>query len=142
MAKNTEVFFTKATRAKPTEFSAADATNVKLIFNPSAEGSRIEAIVVTSTSSIARTLLLQLNNMNTGEIAQLGHITIPANAGQGAVNAVSGMNRGNLPWLSIDANGNPYLNLNFNMNIEARLTSALGANEKVMIAVLGADYDA
>jgi hypothetical protein len=142
MPKNTEIFFTKTTRAKPTDIVAADSTSTKLIFNPSIEGSRLEAIVITSTSNTQRTLLLELKNENTQEVAQLGHITIPAQAGQGSVNAVSGLNRGNLPWMQIDANGNPYINLNFNMNIQARLTTALTGSEKIMLTCLGADYDA
>jgi hypothetical protein len=142
MPKNTEIFFTKTTRAKPTELASADGTSTKLIFNPSVEGSRLEAIVITSTSATSRTLLLELKNENTQEVAQLGHITVPAQAGQGNVSAVSGLNRGNLPWLPIDANGNPYINLNFNMNIQVRLTGSLTGSEKVMLTCLGADYDA
>jgi hypothetical protein len=141
MAKNTEVFFTKDIRFKPTVFALADGTNAKQIFDPSAEGSRIDGIAISSTSVSQKTLLLQINNGTT--ISKLGHITVPAGAGtNGSVAVVSGMNRGNLPWLKIDSNGNPYINLNYGMNIEVKLLSALTGSETIDITVFGANYDA
>jgi hypothetical protein len=141
MAKNTLTFFTKDLRAKPTQFLPADGITAKQIFDPSTEGSRIDAIVITSTDTVARTVLLQINNG--GTISQLGHITVPANAGtDGSVASVSGLNRGNLPWLKIDANGNPYINLNSGMNLEARMLTAVAATRAINFTVLGANYDA
>lgn len=141
MAKNKEVYFTKDLRFKPTQFTNADGTNAKQIFDPSAEGSRVDGIVISSTSASQKTVLLQINNG--AIISKLGHVTVPANAGtNGSVAVVSGLNRGNLPWLKIDANGNPYINLNSGMNIEAKLLGALGAGETIDVTVMGANYDA
>jgi hypothetical protein len=141
MAKNEKVFFTKDIRFKPTQFLPADTTVAKQIFDPSTEGSRVDAIAISSTSATARTLLLQVNNGSV--ISKLGHISVPAGAGtNGSVPVVSGLNRGNLPWLKIDANGNPYINLNFGMNLEVKLTTTLATGETVDIAVSGANYDA
>jgi len=139
--KNEKVYFTKDIRFKPTSFALADGTNAKQIFDPSAEGSRVDGIAISSTAATAKTILLQVNN---GVIvSKLGHITIPANAGtNGSVPVVSGLNRTNLPWLKIDANGNPYINLNTGMNIEAKLLSALSGVETIEITVFGANYDA
>lgn len=141
MAKNEKVFFTKDIRFKPTAFNDTDGTAAKQIFDPSIEGSRIDGIVISSTSATSKTLLLQVNNGSV--ISKLGHITVPAGAGtNGSVPVVSGLNRGNLPWLKIDANGNPYINLNFGMNIEGKLLSALSSGETIEISVIGANYDA
>lgn len=141
MSKNTLTFFTKDLRAKPTQFLPADGTTAKEIFDPSAEGSRVDAIIITSTDTVARTVLLQINNGSV--ISQLGHVTVPANAGtDGAVAAVSGLNRGNLPWLKIDANGNPYINLNSGMRLEAKMLGAISATKEINVTVLGANYDA
>lgn len=154
---NTVVYFTKAIRAKPSSITNADALGsggAKLIFDPSntdtnmrgGAGSRVDSIVVTSNCTVQHILMIQLHNTVTAEISALGFITVPAGAGtNGSVAAVSGLNRGNLPWLKIDANGNPYINLNADMNLEAYLysaDSAMAAGEKIAITVLGADYDA
>lgn len=140
MAKNERVFFTKDVRFKPTNFTDADGTNAKQIFDPSIEGSRVDGIIITSTAATAKTVLLQINNGVT--VCPLGHITVPAGAGtNGSVSVVSGLNRVNLPWLKVDANGNPYVNLNYNMNLEAKLLSALGAGEQISITVQAANYD-
>lgn len=154
---NTTVYFTKAIRAKPTSIDssvAVGSASAKMIFDPSntdtnnrgGAGSRVDAIVVTSTSASQKILMLQLHNTITGDIAPLGFIVVPAGAGtNGSVASVSGLNRTNLPWLKIDANGNPYINLNADMNLEAYLYSggsALAAGETIGISVLGADYDA
>jgi hypothetical protein len=141
MAKNQVVFFTKDIRFQPTQVIAADGTNAKQVFAPSAEGSRIDGIAISSTSVSQKVILLQINNGTI--ISKLGHITIPAGAGtNGSVAVVSGLNRGNLPWLKTDSNGNPYINLNSGMNIEAKLLSALATGETLDITVFGANYDA
>ena len=141
MAKNTQVYFTKDLRFKPSIFASTDGITAKQIFDPSLEGSRIDAIIISSTSASSKTLLLQVNNGSV--ISKLGHITVPAGAGtNGSVSVVSGLNKGNLPWLKIDAAGNPYVNLNFNMNIEVKLLAALGAGETIDVTVQGANYDA
>ena len=141
MPKNTLTYFTKDLRAKPTQFLPADTTVAKQIFDPSAEGSRVDGIVITSTDTVARTVLLQINNG--GTISLLGHVSVPAGAGtDGSVAAVSGLNRGNLPWLKIDANGNPYINLNTGMNLQAKMLAAITASKEINITVLGANYDA
>lgn len=141
MSKNAVTYFTKDLRAKPTSFTSADGTTAKQIFDPSAEGSRVDGIAITSDDTVARVALLQINNGST--IAPLGHITIPAGAGtNGSVAVVSGLNRGNLPWLKIDSNGNPYINLNSGMNLEIKMLTAITAAKTIGITVLGANYDA
>jgi hypothetical protein len=141
MAKNTLTYFTKDLRAKPTSFQNSDGTTAKQIFDPSIEGSRVDAIIITSTDTVARTCILQINNG--GTISALGHIAVPAGAGtDGSTSAVSGLNTGNLPWLKKDANGNPYINLNYGMNLEIYMQVAVTATKQVSITVLGANYDA
>lgn len=141
MAKNTSTFFTKDLRAKPTTFTSADTTVAKQIFDPSTEGSRVDSIVFTSDDTAARVALLQINNGSV--ISPLGHINIPAGAGtDGSVAAVSGLNRTNLPWLKIDASGNPYINLNSGMNLEVKFLTTITAAKTVSVSVLGANYDA
>src|SRR5437868_13640598 len=129
MAKNQNIFFTSDIRVRGSIFLLADGTASKDLLTPATDGTRIEAVIITSTSASSRTLFLQINDTVQGTIFQLGHITVPASAGQGTVNAVSGMNRGNLPWIQLDANGNPYINLSNNMRLSARLSPALTGTE-------------
>lgn len=141
MAKNEKVFFTKDLRFKPVVFTSADTTVAKLVFNPSVEGSRVDGIAISSTATIQVVCLLQVNNG--AEISPLGHITVPAGAGtNGSVAVVSGLNRGNLPWLKIDSNGNPYINLNNGMNLEVKMLETLDSGAIVAITTFGANYDA
>ena len=141
MAKNEKVYFTKDLRFKPVVFTDADGTTAKLIFNPSTEGSRVDGIAISSNCATSKTCLLQVNNGS--EVSPLGHITVPAGAGtNGSVAVVSGLNRGNLPWLKIDSNGNPYINLNNGMNLEIKMLDAIPSGETVSITTFGANYDA
>lgn len=140
MAKNEVVFFTKNIRFKPSQLTSADTTTAKEIFDPSVEGSRIDGIVISSSYGSQVTVLLQINNGSV--VSKLGHITVPGNAGtNGSVAVVSGLNKGNLPWLKTDSNGNPYINLNYGMNIEAKMLTTLPSGT-IDITVFGADYDA
>jgi ABC-type taurine transport system ATPase subunit len=112
-----------------------------MCYSPSAEGSRIDGIAISSTSAAQKTVLLQLNDGV--QVCKLGHIIVPAGAGtNGSVAVVSGLNRANLPWLKVDSNGNPYINLNSGMNLEAKLLSALAAGETMDFTIFGANYDA
>jgi len=141
MSKNSITFFTKDLRCKPTQFLPADTTVAKQIFAPSAEGSRVDGIIITSTDTVARVVLIQINDGS--GISKLGHINVPAGAGtDGSTPAVAGLNRGNLPWLKIDASGNPYVNLNNGMNLEAGMLATITAAKQIDICILGANYDA
>lgn len=140
MAKNTEIFFTKAVRFKPTPYSNSDGTAAKQIFTPSSEGSRVTLMAISSTSASQKTLLLQVNDGT--NISLLGHINVPAGAGtNGSVAVVSGLNRGNLPWLQIDSDGNPFVDLNYGMNLEAKLLAGLSSGEQLTVVIGGGNYD-
>ena len=141
MPKNQIIYFTKDPRFAPTLLTTATGTNAVQIFAPSVEGTRVTNIIICSTSATQMTLFLQLNA--NGVICKLGHITVPAGAGtNGSVACVAGFNTGNLPWLERDANGNGFVDLNFQMNLEVKLLNALSTGEQIDIAVKGANYDA
>jgi hypothetical protein len=140
---NEIVAFTKGIGVKPISFTSTDGTTAKQTYAPADPASRINFIAISSTSASQKYMLIQLNNSLTGEIAQLGVITIPAGAGtNGSVQIVSGLNRGNLPWLQIDSDGNPFIDLNLNMNLEMGLLSALSSGETITVATSGGSYTA
>lgn len=142
MAKNTNVYFTNGIRFKPTVFDDGDTTVAQEIFAPATEGSRVTGIVLVSTAAVEQVALLQINN-GAGVIAKLGHIVIPAGAGtDGSVASVSGLNRGNLPWLQIDSDGNPFIDMNSGMKLELSMKTTLAAGKTIEVTVQGGDYTA
>jgi hypothetical protein len=138
---NQIVAFTKGVAVRPVSFTSADTTTAKQIFAPDDPASRINFIAISSSSATQQYMVLQINNGTT--IAPLGTITIPSGAGvNGSVQIVSGLNRGNLPWIQIDSDGNPFIDLNLNMNLEVRLLSALAAGETITVTTSGGSYAA
>ncbi|MES2268660.1 MAG: hypothetical protein V4520_17980 [Bacteroidota bacterium] len=140
---NEIVAFTKGVGVRPISFTNSDGTSAKQTYAPADPASRINFLAISSTSATQKYMLLQLHNSVSGEVAPLGTITIPANAGtNGSVAIVSGLNRGNLPWLQIDSDGNPFIDLNYNMNLEMKLLSALSAGETITVTTSGGSYAA
>ncbi len=140
---NQIVAFTKGIGVKPVSFLNTDGTNAKQTYAPADPASRINFMAISSTAAVQHYVLLQLHNTNNGEIAPLGVITVPAGAGtNGSVPIVSGLNRGNLPWIQIDSDGNPFIDLNLNMNLEMALLSALSSGEKITVTTSGGSYTA
>lgn len=140
---NEIVAFTKGVGVRPISFTSTDGTTAKQTYAPADPASRINFLAVSSTATTQKYMLLQLHNSVTGDVAPLGTITIPANAGtNGSVAIVSGLNRGNLSWLQIDSDGNPFIDLNYNMNLEMKLLSALSAGETITVTTSGGSYAA
>jgi len=140
-AYNQIVAFTKGVGVRPVAFTNADGTTAKQIYAPDDPASRINFLAISSTSATQQYMVLQMNNGTT--ISPLGTITIPSGAGtNGSVQIVSGLNRGNLPWIQIDSDGNPFIDLNLNMNLEMRLLNVLGAGETITVTTSGGSYAA
>ena len=138
---NEIVAFTKGVGVKPVSFTNADGTTAKQIYAPDDPASRINFLAISSTSATQQYLILQINNGTT--IAPLGTITVPSGAGiNGSVQIVSGLNRGNLPWIQVDSDGNPFIDLNLNMNLEMRLLTALATGETITVTTSGGSYAA
>jgi len=138
---NEIVAFTKGVGVKPVSFTNADGTTAKQIYAPDDPASRINFLAISSTSATQQYLILQINNGTT--IAPLGTITVPSGAGiNGSVQIVSGLNRGNLPWIQVDSDGNPFIDLNLNMNLEMRLLAALATGETITVTTSGGSYAA
>ena len=138
---NQIVAFTKGVGVRPVAFDSTDGTTAKQIYAPADPASRVNFLAISSTAAIQHYLLLQLNNGSV--ISPLGVITVPSGAGtNGSVAIVSGLNRGNLPWLQIDSDGNPFIDLNYNMNLEMALLSALSSGETITVTTSGGSYTA
>lgn len=142
-AYNEIVAFTKGIGVKPVSFDDSDSTTAKTTYEPADPASRINFLAISSTATTQHYILLQLHNITSGDIAPLGVITVPAGAGtNGSVPIVSGLNRGNLPWMQIDSDGNPFIDLNYNMNLEMALLSSLDSGETITVTTSGGSYTA
>ena len=140
---NEIVAFTKGVGVRPVIFASTDGTTAKQVYAPADPASRINFMAISSTAATQHYILLQLHNTTSGDIAPLGVITVPSGAGtNGSVSVVSGLNRGNLPWLQIDSDGNPFIDLNLNMNLEMGLLSALSSGETITVTTSGGSYAA
>jgi hypothetical protein len=140
---NQIVAFTKAIGVRPVSFTSTDGTTAKQVYAPADPASRINFMALSSTAATQHYVLLQLHNTVSGDIAPLGVITVPAGAGtNGSVPVVSGLNRGNLPWLQIDSDGNPFIDLNLDMNLEMAMLSALSSGETITVTTSGGSYAA
>ncbi|HWD89919.1 MAG TPA: hypothetical protein VG367_17425 [Mucilaginibacter sp.] len=140
---NEIVAFTKGVGVRPVSFTSTDGTTAKQVYAPADPASRINFMAISSTAATQHYILLQLHNSVSGDIAPLGVITVPSGAGtNGSVAIVSGLNRGNLPWLQIDSDGNPFIDLNLNMNLEMGLLSALSSGETITVTTSGGSYAA
>lgn len=138
---NEIVAFTKGVGVLPVAFTSTDGTTAKQIYAPADPASRVNFLAISSTAATQHYLLLQLNNGSV--VSPLGVITVPAGAGtNGSVAVVSGLNRGNLPWLQIDSDGNPFIDLNHDMNLEMALLSALSSGETITVTTSGGSYTA
>lgn len=141
MAKNTSAFFTKAARVEGNSFVQGTDTfsTYKAIFTAGTDGSLVEAIAITTTDTVANAVLLRIKEG--ANVYPLGHISVPANSGQGTVNAASGLNRGNLPFVQVDANGNPVLKLETGYVVEAALSADYTtASRAFYVTCLGGDF--
>lgn len=144
MAKNKELFFTNARRVQNTKFTSADAANTwKDLLVPASEGTKWEVGIASSSSASQKIIEFRMNNLNNSVQLGLGQANVPAGAGtNGSVKIVSALNRGDMPHLQIDSDGNPFADYNFNMVIQVKVTTVLGAGEEISVGASGGDYDA
>lgn len=91
-------------------FAAADTNTFKSLITAGANGSIIRAISAWSNDTAAINLVLEIfDGVNAFRI---GTVRIPTLSGtDGAVVAKNILNNADMPFLTLDANGNPYLSL-------------------------------
>jgi len=118
----------------------ADSTNKKTIYTPGANGSIIEALLVTNTDTGAYTLNIYATISATDYL--IGTVNIPASAGNAtgtpSVNLLSATsNFGSV--LPKDAFGNPTLQVPSGTTLKAAVTVAVTAAKTVTILGVGSD---
>lgn len=119
------------------QFAPADTTVEKDVYTAGSIGAKIESIIVTSTDSAARDLVLYIKS--TTDVI-LGTISIPANSGN--TNALPAINVLASPQfaLNADANGNKFLYLAAGAKLRAAMGTTITAAKVVNLLLQGAEF--
>lgn len=139
MAKNTELFFTKAANNQGTDFENADGTTKADIFTAGTEGSIIRSIAITSDDSAAMAVLFYFQD-GTNEFC-IGRVEVPAGAGtDGTTKAINVLNTDDFPWTKYDNAKNRIIMLANGEKLQAAMVAEVTAEKKVVVAAFGEDF--
>ncbi len=117
----------------------ADTTTLKTIVTPGANGCKVENILVQSTDTSAKDLVLVVTKGGTD--FPLATISIPANSGNtNALIPISLFQHAMLVGLNIDAFGNKYLYLGNGSVLKARVGATVTASRVISLFPQGGDY--
>lgn len=134
MPANTAPIFPASINNSTTSFSDVDGTNLKQISTTSANGTRVDAIIVTSTDTVDRDLNLYINDGISD--FQIGQVTIPAGSGTTTSASVSALNILDLPWL--ENIGSLFLKTGF--SLKAGMATNITTSKVINVIVIGGDY--
>lgn len=135
MPANNAPIFPNVIQNQAVSFVNADGTAEKTLVTGGTNGTRIDAISVTSDDTSNRDFRLSINNGATSYI--VGEITVPLGAGtDGATKAKKVLNSADLPWL--DASGALFIKAGWKLNINAKV--AVTAAKTVAFVAHSGDY--
>jgi hypothetical protein len=124
-------------RTTPQSFLPADTTTKKTLVTAGTNGSKIAALIVTSTDTAARILQLWLTRSAVSYLIGSVEITI-ASGSDGTTPSVNLLNTTAIPGLPIDSDGQPYLFIAGADTLQASVTvTVTSAKEIDVISVFG-----
>lgn len=108
-------------------------TTTSNVVQGGAQGTKVEAIVITNTDTIDHALLFSLNV--SGTLTAIANVNIPANTGNVSVPAINLFANNGFAYLPQDANGNKYLYLaNASCSLVCSANSANGTGKVVAVS--------
>lgn len=117
----------------------ADGTIGVNVINGAVEGTRLESWLITSTDSVDRTL--QLISVVAGNPILVTTVIIPANAGNtNAIPPVDILRSAQLPGISRDSNGIPYLYIIQSTALRISPTVAITVGAKIVSIIQAKEY--
>ena len=135
MAANTSPIFPLVVQTSAATIVNADGTAEKPLVTAGANGTRIDAVSITSTDTATVTLTVMLHDGTTSYA--VGEIAVPAGAGtNGSTPAIKGLSAGSLPWL--DASGSLFLKTGWSLRVAAKGAVTSGAT--VALVAFSGDY--
>jgi hypothetical protein len=127
--------FVSAPNVALMKFLTADHTNAKVIFTPGANGSRVMALVATSTDSVSRQFHLWLTR---GAVAyRLDTVAIPAAT---SVTPTTNTNLLDTDWFTWLDPTEPHLILPADVTVSAAPTAAISTDAEITFIVFGGDF--
>jgi hypothetical protein len=140
MAVTSTPIFPQSIKNGSVQIANSDASNLKTIITPGADGSRVDALFVSSTDTSARDLQLVVTKGGVDYI--LGTISIPANAGNtNAVALVNAFAQSNISSaLTTDLNGNRILMLENGSVLKARSLTTVTATRFINLFASYGDF--
>jgi len=120
------------------QFTSADTTNEKDVFTAGGNGSKVEHIMVASTDTSDRDLLIYIS-VGAGDFL-FGTVKIPANSGNtNLLPAVALLASSQMPW-NTDAQGNKYLYVSGGNKIRMAMGTTITAAKEVNVFVQAGDF--
>ena len=140
MAVTATPIYPQSLFVKTTQFLPADTTTAKEILAVQTNGIKVENILVTSTDTSARDLVLYIRQSSTNYL--LGTYTIPANSGN--TNALVAINLFTVATTALptstDSNGNKFLYLDSGTSLQASMGTSITAAKLVNVHVTGSNF--
>jgi len=140
MAVTASPIFPQAIKNHQTQIATADASNLKTLITGGTNGTKIEALVATSTDTSARDLQFVLTISAVDYI--LDTISCPANSGNtnsiATLNILSNATR--FLWAPYDAAGNRYLYIASGTALKVRSLTTLTSAKVISVMAMGADF--
>jgi hypothetical protein len=141
MAVTATPVFPQAPKNYKVQILPADASALKTIATGGTNGTKITAIIVTSSDTVARTVTWGITTG--GVFFPLGTVTIPITAGQVDTTnpAVNLLDPARTPGLPFDADGSPYILLNgAGDTLQVKSLTTVTAAKEIDITAIGADF--
>lgn len=136
MPPNTLPIYPLTVQTSVASFVNADGTAEKTLVTAGSNGSRIDAVSITSTDTVARVLNVSINTGSTSYV--VGTVNVPANSGTDAATtaAVKLLQIGNLAWL--DATGSVFLKAGWKLNLSPQV--AVTSPKQISAVAFYGDY--
>lgn len=135
MAANTAPIFPLTVQTSATTIVNADGTAEKALVTAGADGTRVDAVSITSTNSAAVVLAVKVHDGTTSYA--IGEVSVPAGSGtNGSAPAIKGLSAEFFPWL--DASGSLFLKAGWSLRVAAKAAVTSGAT--VTLVAFSGDY--
>lgn len=121
------------------QITNATGTTIETLVTAGVNGSKVEAVNISNTDTVAHTLSLYINDGTTNHL--FATISIPASAGNATgtppVNVLASANMSSLPY---DANGNKFLYLKAGYALNIAITAAATTGTLIDAVATGGDF--
>lgn len=139
MAGTATPIFPQTVKNYAAQILPADTSTVKTLVSGATNGTKIEAITIASTDSVARDVQLVMTISSVVYI--LATITIPITAGSvNSVPAVDILRNAQWPGLAYDSNGNKILYVANGATLGVKSLTTVTTAKEIDVLAIGGDY--